>query len=313
MLARSLEATLERLSGNPRFDRVREHVESELRARLPRLRELVQLLLARIEMHPRPSRASRDGGPQPQRTPLGAGSHSEVELSVEDLGWMGKADLISVGDDICEIADFKTGNHDEEAHAFQLRLYALLWSRDAVVNPEGRLANRLRVIYGGTDVEVPAPSHAELASLAEEARSRRESALDALSTRPPKATPSVDSCRYCGVKQLCDEYWSQATQEVLERDRTAQDGPWRDVEVEVGARHGPNSWDGRVVIGAGLAKGAAVLLRFSATDTTAQAILAISKRVRLIGAVVSKPGDSPLDTPLPILALGAWSELFKVN
>jgi len=72
----------------------------------------------------------------PLRRPLANGAHPEVELRAKSIGWKGKADLLVVGDDACEITDFKTGAADE-AHKFQVRVYAVLWRLDDQLNPSG--------------------------------------------------------------------------------------------------------------------------------------------------------------------------------
>jgi hypothetical protein len=46
------------------------------------------------------------------------------ELRAKSIGWKGKADLLVLADDACEITDFKTGAADE-AHKFQVRVYAM--------------------------------------------------------------------------------------------------------------------------------------------------------------------------------------------
>jgi hypothetical protein len=52
----------------------------------------------------------------------------------------------------------------------------------------------------------------------------------------PATRPSVDNCRYCAVRHLCDEYW-QEIPAAVEPDFT-------DLQIAVVGRHGPSSWDG---------------------------------------------------------------------
>ena len=53
------------------------------------------------------------------------GTYPELEVRARRIGCKGKVDLLVLGNDACEVTDFKTGPADE-AHAFQVRVYAAL-------------------------------------------------------------------------------------------------------------------------------------------------------------------------------------------
>ena len=148
------------------------------------------------------------------RRPLETGSYAEVTLRDPELGWFGIADLISLSEEHCEIRDFKTGQPSDD-HAFQLRVYALLWWRDPERNPTRRRATKLVLTYGNKDVSVSVPEKPELESLARELATRGRAARASASVTPPEARPGPEKCRYCSVRHLCEAYWRPSTQRLL--------------------------------------------------------------------------------------------------
>lgn len=171
IIRRSLERALQPYQENPRAAPVLDIVRTQLSGRIPELRSRVQKFLSRIHIEPR---TGKPGGASAypkvgSRQQLPLGSHSEVELRVSELRWLGVADLITLMKRCCEIRDFKTGTLKEE-HEFQVRTYALLWARDADLNPSGRLADKLVLSGVQGDLEVPAPNPHELRSLEDEIR-----------------------------------------------------------------------------------------------------------------------------------------------
>jgi hypothetical protein len=130
------------------------------------------------------------------------------------MGWVGYADAIRLAPDVCEIVDYKTGAPSPE-HEAQLRTYALLWARDPVVNPSGRLADSLVLAYASGAHPVPAPRRAELDSIAANLKTRTSRALAGLHRDPPEAHVEAIGCRFCQVKALCVDYWLPAGQRRL--------------------------------------------------------------------------------------------------
>ena len=129
-----------------------------LRSRLPEMRGQVQALLRRVHLKVAAIDVSKERVYfQPTRSPLNPGVYPEVEVHAPKINWRGKIDLLTISGTSCEVVDFKTGVPNEK-HGFQLRVYALLWSRDTELNPKGQAANRLTISYDSGDVAVPAPS-----------------------------------------------------------------------------------------------------------------------------------------------------------
>jgi hypothetical protein len=242
------------------------------------------------------------GSESRQRGPLRSGAFPEIELRAERLGWKGKADLLALSDDFCEITDFKTGTR-EERHGLQMRVYALLWSRDHDLNPGRRLADRLVLGYTDGEVEVAAPTAEQLDDLEIELVNRRAAAERAVSQQPPEARPSPQHCFACDVRQLCDKYWLRETQ----RDLAIQASRRRfaDIELTIEKRHGPTSWDVVVDVLRGTGAGKRALLR-TKTDVAFRA----GERVRVLDADMATESD---DLEPLIISLGVLSETYSVT
>lgn len=298
-----VERILERYVDNPRAGALMEHARRSLRGQVPTLRARVQSMLSRLRlpkgMQSAPGTSTPKSGGRPRRLPLVNGTHPEVEVRAKNVGWKGKVDLLVLDDGACEITDFKTGAADE-THKFQVRAYAVMWRFDDELNPSGRAVNRLVLSYESRDVDVPPPNASEFDDLGRELFERRQTAEAALAARPPSAHPSTESCRYCGVRQLCDEYWANAMQVV------SDDGRFVDVELKITGRNGPTSWDAVVVCARDLPTKSAALLRLQQPEE-----FKTGTRVRVLeGALARDPEDA---TAPAIVTLSALSEAYHVE
>lgn len=213
VLAECASVEIAHLDDNPRARDRSAALESELDRRIPELRLVVQSALNQALTGAATSSAAEPYGP-PMRNALGFGYHSEVELSPDDMAWVGYADAIRLTEDACEIIDYKTGE-PSPSHEDQVRLYALLWARDSVVNPTSRLATRLVLVYPGIVREVDAPTHADLELLQRQLRERAAAAEVELLRSPPRANVTTEGCKFCDVKQLCQDYWTSVGQSDL--------------------------------------------------------------------------------------------------
>lgn len=295
----SIEQVLRRFALNPRAAKLLEHARTTLRGRVPALRTRVQSLLSRLRLPGASSPEASVNASGGRRTPLAPGAHSEAELRAPSIGWKGKADLIVVNNLGCEITDFKTGA-SSESHSFQLKVYAVLWLLDAELNPSALTVERLVLAYDGADVDVQPPRKDEVDQLVQDLVARREAAEKALTLRPPVARPSADACRYCGVRQLCDEYWERPT------NGGTADAPFGDVEIAIAQRHGPKSWD-------------AIVLRSNQVPATTPALLRLEEpiefipgtRVRILDGAFSLDAEDPT-APL-IVTLCSFSETYRVG
>jgi len=292
-----LERVLARFVDNPRATAHLEHARRTLRGQVPALRTRVQATLSRLRL---PATALSSPTPPPSasaRSPLASGVYPEIELRARQIGWKGKVDLLVLRDDTCEITDFKTGAIDE-AHKFQVRVYAILWMLDEDLNPARRAVDRLLLTYEAQDLDVAPPSESETDTMTEGLVQLKRAAEVAVAARPPQARPSVDTCRYCSVRQLCDEYWANPV--------APTDPQFGDIELEIVRRHGPTSWDAVVLRSATFAVNSPALLRLPHA-----AELPTGGRVRVLDGTFARDTDDS-GSPL-IVTLSAFSETYWVR
>lgn len=297
-----VEHILKRYVDNPRAVALMEHAQRSLRGQVPKLRSRVQSMLSRFRLpnntFSEPVASNSKSGGLSQRRPLVSGVYSEVELCAKSIGWKGKVDLLVLSNETCEITDFKTGKFDE-AHEFQIRAYAVMWRLDDELNPSGRIVDRLVLAYESQDVEVAAPSSLEIDEQCRELLVRRQAAEAELATHPPAAHPNTERCRYCGVRQLCDAYWTSASLVVTEDKR------FGDIELKITGRHGPTSWDAVVVHGCNLPPKKPALLRIQEQQCID---LKEGAKVRVLDAAIAH--DSEDNTAPAIVSFGLLSEAY---
>ena len=291
-----------RAATNPRALRVADFIDRSLRAQVPDLRARTQRLLSTVRVPGvRVSRARpQQAGRNVSRGPLGEGIYAELELRAPTLQWKGKADLLVISPTSCVLTDFKTGAPDQ-AHEFQLQVYALLWSRDSERNPSGRRADRLNIAYSSGQREVSVPNDTRLKEVENEILARRDAAVRAVSHHPPEARPSTEHCGYCAARHLCSEYWDI----YLEAHGQQQsDRRFGDLEVTVIGRHGPASWDAVAERSGWLPPGKAVLLRTS-DDLSLQR----SQRLRIVDAGITLDEDAAQPA---VATVGVLTEVYSV-
>jgi len=300
VLQAELETTITALAENPRVAARVDAIRRALTQELPELRRRLQTTIARSQIA---TRVPRAGDLPSGHRALGVGSHTEVQLRVPSLAWVGKADLITIARDVCRITDYKTGA-PQQGHEEQLRIYALLWARDQAVNPSGRLATELVASYATHDEVVPVPSPDELALLEADLRTRSALAMRSLAARPPLANPEADLCNYCPVRQLCADYWELLQATASSEEATPSERP-ADVELAVSGRNGPRSWLAVVQRGLGLAPETAVVLRSDFEESK----YPVGGTVRILNVAVERDDTSGVIT----VSTSGYSEVFRLR
>jgi hypothetical protein len=232
-----------------------------------------------------------------------------VRLKDADGEWIGIADLVRVGENECEITDYKTGEPRED-HQLQLRFYALLWFLDDNANPAKTLATNLILIYGSGTQVVAAPNSVELEALKKEMLERTRLTKKLVTESPPPARPSRESCGYCDVRHCCPIYWQPNVQSALAVGHPSSS--WIDAEFLVLGRHGSTSWRAMISSCGLLPPDTIVLVRFDPKQTLFADLLAVAgatkRPIRAISVQAFPPSEE--SAGLPALVLTGTSELF---
>ena len=296
--------------GNPRAEHAVDSLRSSLQSNASDIRSRVQLLLGRVHLNNEKgtTNGSATGASQVKRQAMLAPAiYPEVKLNARELHWRGRADLLRLYDSSCELIDFKTGDYSEK-HEFQMRVYALLWLKDSILNPTSRPIDKLKLCYLQKDVQVPVPSPDSLALLETEISERTQNCIKALSVSPPRPKPNIEKCVFCGVRHLCEEYWQ------VNVDDRSTIGPIRDrfvdIEVTLIEQHGPLSWN--VIVNAGFNLNASLpaLLRLPTNHFLTHLAKPLD-RLRILNAgVVLDAGQLPAPT---ILTLNRISEAYSLK
>jgi PD-(D/E)XK nuclease superfamily len=295
ILQTALEDYQKKEQSNPRFVHFQDELLRSLRTRLPQMRATLQELLASHDwsagatlavvkkIEPIGSTDIKQGA----RAPLGMGAHMEVELVDASIGWRGVADVVVLSVDGCRIIDFKTGRPDQE-HRRQMWVYAMLWNCDRETNPGQVPVKKLTLIYTSGSVDVPVPSREEMAAFRKSLIEGSEDLKDKLGSKRVPATPSVETCRYCQVKLLCDAYWKDLpAHEPGERFSNA--------ELELVEKRGDRGWLAQVRSHKNLAPGEQLLLRCFESGSAFWSDLRPGLSLRVTDATLSirEPDDIP--------------------
>jgi CRISPR/Cas system-associated exonuclease Cas4 (RecB family) len=291
-----IDRALKRLEGNPRGEPLLRWLRRNLVSRVPELRQTLQALISRSTLsavaHVGEDDIAEESGP------LGPGSHAEIGLIASELRFQGRADLLTIDAASCVVTDYKTGTPDPK-HADQVRTYAVLWDQDHRRNPANLPVSRLVIAYPDHDEVLDGPSPSELREIAENLATRVADTERLVTTKPPPARPSAAVCEFCGVRQMCEDYWD--TPEACEPVVGEQTRPvFADREGVIVGRNGPKSW-----VLAERRTEATTLLRTLTND----APFTTGDRVRILHAVRT-PAE---DTSGFILSLTQASEVFVLR
>jgi CRISPR/Cas system-associated exonuclease Cas4 (RecB family) len=282
------------LKATPRAQTSLQWIEEKLEASRSQLRLRTQTILNRVEI-PESPYAGEGGGGGRLRIGVADGAYAEVPLEAPDLGIRGRADLLSIVEGRCSITDFKTGE-PSESHHDQLRLYELLWREDRETNIDGMPVSELIVMYEDAEERWDGSDDAELDALRDDLIARMATLAEELDQRPPEARPHPDTCAFCQVRQLCDDFW--ALPDPHPSLALREDGSLVDCELRVEGRAGPRSWSVEY-------EGSATMLR---TRSEAQKFDPGS-RMRFLGLRINRDPDSEA----MFLSETASAESFRVN
>lgn len=279
LVRQAIDDRLSALEDNPRMAPRIGSLRTLLVQRVPEIRHRVQTVVTRLRFTAAGPPRDRNHGSV--SGPASEGSYTEIELRAPQLRFVGRADMLSVRDDAITVIDYKTGEPDPH-HVEQLQIYALLWKHDPALNPTARPATTLAIVYATHDEVTAAPNESELEDLRADLISRIDAAEADLTLQPPPARPAPETCRYCPVKHMCEEYWaaSPSLSSTGTKDAAAN---FLDCEGVIARRNGPRSF----LLTTGSPE-RHVLLR---TPTETPPFNA-GDRVRLIGVALSEDDDA---------------------
>ena len=176
----------------------------------------------------------------------------------------------------------------------QIRIYALLWLRDAELNPAATPAAKLILSYPRGDEVLPGITQAQANELAAELKTRTDRVRESLHAEKLKANLSAEHCGKCQVRHLCPEYWTPMRQKAAPRANGKQ-MYFDDVELVITQRRGDTVWDAMCSTSDLLLPSAKVMVRIQPIASVIEDQLIPGTRIRLTDALVSiRDGDTPL-------------------
>lgn len=302
-----VERFASRAEANPRVANAGRDVREELRQRGEAMRRDLQLLVSRVRRNVVGGVRASQGGAGERPRAVRDGPNAEVTMSDAAGFWKGIADLIVVNGEAVEIVDFKTGEPKPD-HSDQLHLYGWLFLQDDDVNPRRLPVVGLRVVYREREEVVEVPSDAEWQNIAAALGERARVARLAVSAASPEARPSEDVCRFCGVRQLCSDYWTRDGH--MRASGAGGTTETVDCEVELHEQTAASTWRATVVCGGGVAAGENVLVRVPRENACLVGTVIAARRARLLSCRLTQ-ADAVSAAPT-VLALGRMSEVFVV-
>jgi hypothetical protein len=238
VLSSAFEKAVEKEAANPRFTEFELTLRKQIEARLPRMREALQEILADRQLLASPSSvalASSTRRGDHQRRSLSPGTHFEVDLRDTVLMWKGRVDMLTLSEEGCSISDIKTGQPDD-SHRLQLLIYALLWSADSDLNDHQTPVISLQIGYGAGVTTVKVPTQDESSALRADLSKRTFQIRQELSLPVVPAKPCPSNCGYCDVKLLCDDFWIAVPTMASPADR------FRDIELILTRQESDSVW-----------------------------------------------------------------------
>ena len=235
LLKITLEKELLSASSNPRAELMVESIRREVLADLSELRGQVQYFvkesinkvpgintrLDNLEINDKVSTTF-------QIPPI----NSEYKIVDSEFPIEGYLDLLLTNEDIDHIIDYKTSKTIHDEYWDQLSLYAWLWNRSAKNLRKGDC--RIEVISGANLSESRVIKIEDLPIIQMKVLDRIKNAELSI-TGEIAAKPSLDSCKFCAVKVMCNPYWSMSESQSTE-------AKWLDLRIRTLGRLGGNAW-----------------------------------------------------------------------
>lgn len=297
ILSSVLDDAFEREADNPRFQQFKASFLKLMLAKVPRMRESLQELLRGQSWISRTSETTHEATTHAVDRPrlrLGPGTYFEVELRDKQIMWKGRADIITLSGAGCSITDLKTGSPLDH-HQEQMIVYSVLWDGDQELNANQVPISDLRLCYSRGSISVSVPAKADMNKIRANLHERTAQIKEEIESESVPARPSIDNCRYCQVKLLCDDYWTSSA-----RDQSEQ---FRDVELVLQSVRGDSTWAAKLISVSGRPS-EEVILKRSQSDLPFWKDLREQMRIRLTDVFVTPRATDEL----PLISLTTFSE-----
>ena len=230
-----LEKELLSANSNPRAELMVESIKREILSDLSELRGQVQYFV-KESINKLPAASSRVENEEInemasttfQIPPI----NSEYKIVDSEFPIEGYLDLLLTNEVIDHIIDYKTSKTIHDEYWDQLSLYAWLWYRSAKNLRKGDC--RIEVISGANLSESRIIKIEDLPTIQMNVLDRIENAEQSI-TGEVAAKPSIDSCKFCAVKVLCNPYWNM-------NENQSTEAKWSDMRIRTIGSLGGNAW-----------------------------------------------------------------------
>ena len=235
LLKSILDKELLSANSNPRAELMVESIKREILSDLSELRGQVQYFV-KESINKLPAASSRVENEEInemasttfQIPPI----NSEYKIVDSEFPIEGYLDLLLTNEVIDHIIDYKTSKTIHDEYWDQLSLYAWLWYRSAKNLRKGDC--RIEVISGANLSESRIIKIEDLPTIQMNVLDRIENAEQSI-TGEVAAKPSIDSCKFCAVKVLCNPYWNM-------NENQSTEAKWSDMRIRTIGSLGGNAW-----------------------------------------------------------------------
>jgi hypothetical protein len=292
LLKSILDKELLTANSNPRAELMVETIKREICADLSELRGQVQYFV-KESINKLPTVSSRIENKEINETPSTTIQippvSSEYKIVDSEFPIEGYLDLLLTDEDTDHIIDYKTSKTIHDEYWDQLSLYAWLWYRSAKNLRKGDC--RIEVISGANLSDSRIIKIGDLPAIEKNVLDRIRNAELSL-TGEIAAKPSVDSCKFCAVKVMCNPYWSM-------NENQSTVAKWSDIRIRTTGNLGGNAWSVSILSD----ETSAMLIIGDRDDGSIE----IGQELRLLNAYKNEDEETGV-----VIRLSQNSEIFRV-
>lgn len=287
-----LDEELQSANSNPRAELMVESIKREILADLSELRGQVQYFV-KESIKKIPAASSRVEIKETNEIPSTIFQilpiNSEYKIVDSEFPIEGYLDLLLTNEEIDHIIDYKTSKTIHDEYWDQLGLYAWLWYRSDKNLRKGNC--RIEVISGANLSESRIIKIEDLPRIQMSVLDRIKNAELSI-TGEVAAKPSVDSCKFCAVKVMCNSYW-------IMNENQSTEAKWSDIRIRTMGNLGGNAWSVSI-----LSNDSPAMLIVGDRDDGS---IEIGQELRLLNAYKNQDEETGV-----VIRLSQNSEIFRV-